>query len=434
MNIIKHLIIAATFIFPLSATAQNAVNEKPRIIISTDIGGTDPDDNQSMMHYLLYCNEFDCEGLISSPSYGDGDKSEILRMIDLYGEDVEKLRQHDSEAKAPFAYYPSPEYLRSITKQGGRGAAPLAGYTEPTEGSEWIVRCARRKSSRPLYILVWGGLDDVAQALHDAPEISKNIRIYWIGGPNKKWGINAYTYIIENFPDVWMIENNSTYRSFISKYKNPDRWNGGFYDYYVKGNGYLGSDFHNYLNGMPKLGDTPSLLYMMDGDPADPERESWGGSFERYYYTPRHVFHHTTTPQDTAQIYSIIEWHVKGPVRDDLRYGEECITLSIANQDWRGYYLGDGDYMVRYSTYKTGTQPYTITSDIEGFPEQNGFITIDNTFPGKRRDTDYTVGAQWWSDRQEPALFHDGNQGAATIFKFRKEIMEDWGKRCSWLK
>ena len=80
MNIIKHLIIAATFIFPLSATAQNAVNEKPRIIISTDIGGTDPDDNQSMMHYLLYCNEFDCEGLISSPSYGDGDKSEILRM------------------------------------------------------------------------------------------------------------------------------------------------------------------------------------------------------------------------------------------------------------------------------------------------------------------------------------------------------------------
>ena len=90
--------------------------------------------------------------------------------------------------------------------------------------------------------------------------------------------------------------------------------------------------------------------------------------------------------------------------------------------------------MVRYSTYKTGTQPYTITSDIEEFPEQNGFITIDNTFPGKHRDTDYAVGAQWWSDRREPALFHDGNQGAATIFKFRKEIMEDWGKRCSWLK
>jgi hypothetical protein len=31
--------------------------------------------------------------------------------------------------------------------------------------------------------LVWGGLDDVAQALHDAPEIQDKLRIYWIGGP-----------------------------------------------------------------------------------------------------------------------------------------------------------------------------------------------------------------------------------------------------------
>ena len=261
-------------------TEPAPVSERPRILITTDIGGTDPDDNQSMMHYLLYCNEFDCEGLISSPSFGEGNKSEILRMIDIYEMDLPKLKLHNQEARAPYALYPSPEYLRSITKQGRHGRVPLAGYSTPTEGSEWIVRCANKQTHRPLYILVWGGLDDVAQALHDAPEIAKKIRIYWIGGPNKKWGINAYTYIIENFPDIWMIENNSTYRGFIAKYKNPDRWNGGFYDYYVKGNGYLGADFYNYLQGKPKLGDTPSLLYMMDGDPANPERESWGGSFE----------------------------------------------------------------------------------------------------------------------------------------------------------
>lgn len=89
--------------------------------------------------------------------------------------------------------------------------------------------------------------------------------------------------------------------------------------------------------------------------------------------------------------------------------------------------------MVKYSTYKTGAQPYTITSDIKGFPCQQGFITIDNIFPGKHRDTDYKVGSQWWSDKTDLSLFHDRNQGAATIFKFRKAIMEDWGKRCSWL-
>lgn len=202
-------------LLPAVLFAQKPVAEKPRILITTDIGGTDPDDNQSMMHYLLYSNEFDCEGLVSSPSYGLGDKSEILRMIDLYEQDLPKLKQHSSEAKTPGAFYPSPEYLHS------------------------------------------------------------------------KWSINAYVYIIENFPDVWMIENNSTYRSFIAKYKNPDQWNGGFYDHYVK---------------------------------------------------------------------------------------------------------------------------------------------------GKRQDTDYKTGGTWWSDRTDPALYHDGHQGEATIFRHRKDIMEDWGKRCSWLE
>lgn len=31
-------------------TAQKHVPSKPRILISTDIGGTDPEDNQSMRH------------------------------------------------------------------------------------------------------------------------------------------------------------------------------------------------------------------------------------------------------------------------------------------------------------------------------------------------------------------------------------------------
>ena len=42
---------------------------RPRVIVSTDIGGTDPDDFQSMVHLLLYADVLDLEGLISSP-YG----------------------------------------------------------------------------------------------------------------------------------------------------------------------------------------------------------------------------------------------------------------------------------------------------------------------------------------------------------------------------
>ncbi len=67
---------------------------KPRILISTDIGGTDPDDNQSMAHFLMYSNLFETEGLVSSPSYGSGSVSEILRMIDLYEQDLPELQKH----------------------------------------------------------------------------------------------------------------------------------------------------------------------------------------------------------------------------------------------------------------------------------------------------------------------------------------------------
>ena len=41
--------------------------ERYRVIVYTDIGGSDPDDFQSMVHYLLYSDLFDTEGLISSP-------------------------------------------------------------------------------------------------------------------------------------------------------------------------------------------------------------------------------------------------------------------------------------------------------------------------------------------------------------------------------
>jgi hypothetical protein len=41
---------------------KKAVPVKPRILVSTDIGGTDPDDNQSMIHLLMYNELFDIEG------------------------------------------------------------------------------------------------------------------------------------------------------------------------------------------------------------------------------------------------------------------------------------------------------------------------------------------------------------------------------------
>lgn len=401
--------------------------QRQRVLVSTDIGGTDPDDNQSMAHLLMYTDRFDLEGLVSSPSYGEGNKEEILRMIDLYEKDLPVLGKHISGLM-------SPDSLRAITKQGRKGAAPYCGYTTPTEGSEWIVECARRQSDRPLWISVWGGLEDVAQALHDAPDIAGKIKVHWIGGPNKKWSTNSYAYIVENFPDLYMIEDNASYRGFIAEKKNPDRYNAGFYEAYLAGAGNLGRDFIRYYDGLPKMGDTPSLLYVMDGNPDDPMGESWGGSFEPTRRSSRPVFHRPTTAADTVPVYSIIELHIKGPVKDDIAPDSVCFRMDIRNQKWDGFYLGDGDYAVRHSTYYLGTLPYTITSDIPGFPCYEGAITVENLWPGRESATDYEVGANWYTDKADPALFWKKLQGAQTVLKWREAVMEDWGKRLGYLK
>ena len=135
-----------------------------------------------------------------------------------------------------------------------------------------------------------------------------------------------------------------------------------------------------------------------------------------------------------VQNYAVIEFHVKGPVLGDGIVGKPCITLTIARQNWEGYYMGGGDYMARYSTYTLGTLPYTITSDIEGFAAQSGAVTIENSWPGLPRPTDYKLGRQWYTDHGDPALFHTFMQGGATIYKWRNEAMEEWGRRWAWLK
>jgi hypothetical protein len=61
-----------TMTVALTALTANAgelqkPTEKPRVLISTDIGGTDPDDNQSMVHLIMYSDLFNLEGLVSSP-------------------------------------------------------------------------------------------------------------------------------------------------------------------------------------------------------------------------------------------------------------------------------------------------------------------------------------------------------------------------------
>ncbi|WP_455666508.1 nucleoside hydrolase-like domain-containing protein [Phocaeicola sp.] len=412
----------------LSSCTMGKESVKPRVLISTDIGGSDPDDNQSMVHLLMYSDLFNLEGLVSSPSYGGGSKEKILRMIDLYEKDFPKLQQHQPDLMVP-------DELRKLCKQGRKGEVSFRGIAESTEGSDWIIQCARRKSGQPLWVLVWGGLDDVAQALHDAPDIESKIRVYWIGGPNKKWSVNSYAYIVENFPNLWMIENNASYRGFIGNNKKQDKFNAQYYDECIKGAGVLGFDFKNYYDGNVKMGDTPSLLYMMHGNPDDPSGESWGGSFEKMAYSPRTVFHRNTTLQDTVPVYSLIEFHFKGPVMDK-EAETPCFIFCVDKQDWDGVYMGNGEYVVRYAPKAPAVLDYTITSKIKELDGMTGSFVVSRTWPGKATFDAYPLGENWYTDKADLKLFDvDGNwQGYKTVSQWRNEVLGDWEVRWNWLK
>jgi uncharacterized repeat protein (TIGR02543 family) len=271
----------------LEALASQADTKatKPRVIVSTDIGG-DPDDYQSMVHYLIYADRFDTEGLIASP--GTGRKDNILSVINAYETDYPSLASNSSE-------YPSPATLRPLAKQGATVASPAAGYSSATEGSNWIISCADKADSRPLYVLVWGAITDVAQAVHDAPRIKSKIRVYFIASWNTSQDKNARNYLYNSHSDLWWIECNSTFRGmYVGGTQTGDLGNLTFIAQHVRYHGALGDFFYSKKTDL-KMGDSPSVLYMLNGDPGAPTTQHWGGMFR----TTGHGTHYWTDLTDT---------------------------------------------------------------------------------------------------------------------------------------
>ncbi len=54
------------------------------------------------------------------------------------------------------------------------------------------------------------------------------------------------------------------------------------------------------------MGDTPSLAYLMKGNPDNPMGESWGVSFTRIDRRTRISFERNTTIVDTVATYSVL--------------------------------------------------------------------------------------------------------------------------------
>ena len=134
---------------PQNALAQpSPATDRLRVLVETDAGG-DPDDEQSLVRFLLYSNEWDVEGIICNrPTARDGENLNsvrtglgiVQRQIDAYGQCYSHLVQHD-------ARFLKPDQLLQRT---------VSGYADSDDGVRLIIASVDSTDPRPVWYCDWG--------------------------------------------------------------------------------------------------------------------------------------------------------------------------------------------------------------------------------------------------------------------------------------
>ncbi len=145
-----HLCIAILSLVLLctAAISKAVAGERLRVIVETDAGG-DPDDEQSLVRFLLYCNEWDVEGIISNrPKARDIENLNSERtglgivqaLVRAYGKCYANLAKHDSR-------YPTEKYLLKRT---------VPGYRDTDRAVSLIIAAVDSPDPRPIWYCDWG--------------------------------------------------------------------------------------------------------------------------------------------------------------------------------------------------------------------------------------------------------------------------------------
>ena len=302
-----------------------------------------------------------------------------------------------------------------------------SGVGRPTEGSEWIVRCARRADPRPLWVLVWGGIEDLAQALHDAPDILPKLRVYFIGGPNKMWSVDAYDYIETHHPSLWMIEANSTYRGWFVGGDQSGEWdNRAFAATHAKGRGALGDYLRrHFLSGVLKMGDSPSVGYLLSGASPDPGRGGWGGRFVRVWAGPEDDLHAADHRGGRGRGVR------RGRVQDPCAGGHDA--QPSRDHGVRRSHSCQGRGRRRAASLQVLTArreglAVLIESDFAALQGLKGDFTAVLPPPARtaRRSPAHP---NWWTDDPDPAAAEGIHRGARTVNQWRVEFLRDFADR-----
>lgn len=248
-----------------------AQSENRRIIVTTDIGGTDPDDEESMVHLLMMANDLDIEGLICQMAFCKSPIgiANLNKIIDAYANAEQNLKVHDVR-------FPTAKYLRSIATTG-QTEVGMSGVGEGKDspGSDLIINAIDRDDPRPIWLTAWGGMNTIAQAIWKAQHTRSEtefkqfigkIRIYDILGQ-----CDAGAWIAHNFPEILYIRARDVYN-----WAPDDNWTKQNIQSFPP----MGSVYPT--RKWATEGDSPSFLYLVNNGlnmPEDVGAGGWGGRF-----------------------------------------------------------------------------------------------------------------------------------------------------------
>ena len=285
----RHIKMLQISLFILFLFISNTIYsfDKPAVIVLTDIGG-DPDDEQSLVRFLLYSDMFAVKAICATSRLGHGQdiKPEIIRkQIEAYGKVHANLILHSKD-------YPSTDYLLSIIKEG-QGNHRDFGDGFDSQASDFMIQVVD-DSPNTVHIIIWGGQRELAQTLwkvqntrneEEVIKFCKKIQVHAIGDQDKH-----RDWIINNFKDIRYLANAYIYPGnfgipevavFRGMYMtgNTDMQNGEWVRTNIHGHGPLSecypADAHG-TDGM-KEGDTPSFLGLITNGLNFPEKPEWGG-------------------------------------------------------------------------------------------------------------------------------------------------------------
>jgi hypothetical protein len=286
-----NVLIGLLCLSPVVANSAESSVQRLRLIIETDAGG-DPDDEQSLVRFLLYTNEWDVEGIIANRSRAREKENLntertglgiVQRLVRAYGECHANLVLHDSG-------YPAPELLLQHT---------VAGYEDTDDGVKLIIAAVDAEDRRPVWFLNWGtdngsapsclrrALDLVLKERGPAGYAAFKSKLRVIGYPYL-FGQHA-TGIEPPFPlfvDTFQppLEGNRWYHRFSALTATA----GGFdlQRDVLTGHGPLGALYPTNTTHRQKEGDTMCFLYLVPTGMNEPEEPTWGSWAGRYGLNP----------------------------------------------------------------------------------------------------------------------------------------------------